>query len=176
MDNKRLLKRCRSFFSNIKRRIFNRVENVHKTAILRDEKKIAFDSTVQIKEYVIIQPHGPIKIGSYTQVNPFAVIYASEYGIEIGENVMIAPHVMIAGGNHDFIQITTPMRFAGNLSKGPIIIGNDVWIGANVTITDGVRIGDGAVIGAGSVVTKDVDPYTIVAGVPARKISARNIL
>ena len=52
-------------------------------------------------------------------------------------------------------------------------IGNDVWIGSNVTIIDGIRIGDGAIIGCGAVVTKDVKPYEIVAGVPARVIGKR---
>ena len=53
------------------------------------------------------------------------------------------------------------------------VVGNDVWIGRNVTICQGVRVGDGAVIGAHAVVTKDVAPYTIVAGVPARPIRSR---
>jgi virginiamycin A acetyltransferase len=65
-------------------------------------------------------------------------------------------------------------HFSGNLiTKGDVIIGNDVWIGASVVILSGVKIGDGAVVGAGSVVTKDVEPYTIVAGNPARLIRKR---
>lgn len=55
----------------------------------------------------------------------------------------------------------------------PVLIGNDVWIGTGVTILDGVTIGDGAIIGAGCIVTKDVAPYSIVAGVPGRAIGAR---
>lgn len=55
----------------------------------------------------------------------------------------------------------------------PVIIGNDVWIGCNVTILDGLKIGDGAVIGAGSVVTKDIPPYAIAAGVPAKILRYR---
>lgn len=58
-------------------------------------------------------------------------------------------------------------------TKGPVIIGNDVWMGYRVIITSGVTIGDGAVIGAGSVVTKDVEPYTVVAGNPAKPIRKR---
>ncbi|MBI5204619.1 MAG: CatB-related O-acetyltransferase [Nitrospirae bacterium] len=60
-----------------------------------------------------------------------------------------------------------------NASKGPVIIGNDVWIGDSVIILPGVQVGDGAIIGAGSVVTKNVPPYTIVGGVPAKKIRDR---
>ena len=54
-----------------------------------------------------------------------------------------------------------------------MIICNDVWIGANVTITAGTKIGEGAIIGANSIVTKDIEPYTIQAGVPATKIGIR---
>ncbi len=65
-------------------------------------------------------------------------------------------------------------NFTGNLnSKGDVVIGNDVWIGWGVTIMSGVRIGDGAIIGASSVVTKDVEPYAIVAGNPAQLIRKR---
>lgn len=110
-------------------------------------------------------------IGQFTQINHFTVIYGGE--VHIGNNVMIAPHVMIAAGDHDFIQTEKPMRFAGELSKGPIRIEDNVWIGSNCTITDGVTIGRDAVVGANSVVTQDVGPYDIVGGVPARVIRNR---
>jgi acetyltransferase-like isoleucine patch superfamily enzyme len=58
-------------------------------------------------------------------------------------------------------------------TKGDVVIGNDVWVGLNVLINSGVTVGDGAVLGAGCVVTKDVDPYTVVAGNPARVIRKR---
>jgi len=58
-------------------------------------------------------------------------------------------------------------------SKGNIIVGNDVWIGQNVTVLSGVRIADGACIGAGSVITKDVPPYTVMAGNPAKIVKTR---
>ena len=66
------------------------------------------------------------------------------------------------------------MRFSTPICK-PIIIHDDVWIGSNVTILPGITIGHGAVIAAGSIVTKDVEPFSIVAGIPARKMRMRKI-
>lgn len=65
----------------------------------------------------------------------------------------------------------TPMNYNG--SEKPTFIGNDVWIGSSVKIMPGVKIGDGAIIGAGSIVTKDVDPFSIVGGAPAKLIRMR---
>ncbi len=146
---------------------------ISKTAILKDRKLINIKKNAEIQDYVIIKTfHNPVVIGEFTQINPFTVIYGGS-GVYIGDNVMIAPHCMIAAGNHDYKQIKKPMRFAGTLSKGPIIIENNVWIGANCTIVDGVKIGREAIIGANSVVTKNVAPYDIVGGVPAKIIGNR---
>ena len=86
---------------------------------------------------------------------------------------MIAPHVTLAAGNHNFSNLNVPMLKQGCNSKGGINIEDDVWIGANSVVVDGVTIGTGAVIAAGAVVTKNVPPYAIMAGVPAKKIDSR---
>jgi len=146
---------------------------ISRTAILNNRKLILINKRVEIQDYVIIKTlQNKVQIGSYTQINPFTVIYGGS-GVVIGENVMIAPHCMIASGNHDFKQINKPMRHSEGISKGPIIIEDGVWIGANSTITDGVKIGHDSVVAAGSVVTKDVAPWDIVGGVPAKVISNR---
>lgn len=146
---------------------------VDKTAILEKKELVIIKEYAEIKEYVIIKTYeNPVVIGKYTQLNPFTVIFGGS-GVYVGDNVMIAPHCMIASGDHDFRQLEKPMRFAGNLTKGPIIIEDNVWIGANVTITDGVKIGRDSVIAANSVVTKDVAPFDIVGGVPAKVIGNR---
>ena len=146
---------------------------VSRTAILKSKKLIIIKRRAEIQDYVIIRTYvNPVHIGEYTQINPFTVIYGGS-GVFIGNNVMIAPHCMIAAGNHDFKQIEKPMRQAGNISKGPIVIEDGVWIGANCTITDGVTIGHNAVVAANSVVVSDVSPYDIVGGVPAKVISNR---
>lgn len=153
--------------------ILNEMSNahIHSSAKIIVKENVIIGEHSIIKEGVIIQVFGRLVVGKGTQINPYTVIYGGN--IQIGNGVMIAPHVMIASGNHDYIQKEVPMISAGELTKGPIIIGNDVWIGAHSTICDGVIIGDGAVIAAGSVVTKHVPPYSVVGGVPAKIIKYR---
>lgn len=100
----------------------------------------------------------------------------------IGRYSMIANNVGIVGKlDHDFTEVGKPIRYAqwiGNLEqdetrKETVIIEEDVWVGYGVTILSGVHIGRGAIIAAGSVVTRDILPYQIAAGVPAKKIRNR---
>lgn len=100
--------------------------------------------------------------------------------LEIGSFCSIAPEVtFMLDGEHDYNRISTypfKNRFLGEsepISKGNIIVGDDVWIGFRATILSGVHIGQGAVVAAGAVVTKDIPPYAIVGGVPAKIIKYR---
>ncbi len=95
--------------------------------------------------------------------------------IEMGNDVMLGPNVTIAGANHGFSSILQPMHMQ-KLTMLGIKIGNDVWIGANSVILDNVNIGDGVVVAAGSVVTKSIEPYSVVAGNPARFIKSRKAM
>lgn len=120
-------------------------------------------------------------LGEYTYTGQFSVIMHSK----IGKYCSISWGVTIGAGEHDYNKITTHDFLYNrnydinndNVSydrfEQPLSIGNDVWIGTNATICRGVTIGDGAVIGANSVVTKDVPPYSIVVGVPAKVIKYR---
>ena len=87
--------------------------------------------------------------------------------IQIGDRVAIGPRVTILAMEH---ANASRIRHAVGVRMGGVKIGNDCWIGAGVIILSGVTIGECSVVGAGAVVTKDVEPYTIVAGVPAKKI------
>ena len=93
--------------------------------------------------------------------------------VTIGNDVMMGPDCCIFTANHKMERNEIPMRKQGHEEHRPVVIGNDVWIGARVIILPGVHVGDGAVIGAGSVVTKDVAPYSVVAGNPAKLIRMR---
>lgn len=93
--------------------------------------------------------------------------------IRIGRDVMMGPECVILTRNHAHFRTDVPMIRQGYEDYRPVTIGDDVWIGRRVIILPGVSIGDGAIVSAGAVVTKDVEPYTVVGGVPAKKIKDR---
>lgn len=94
--------------------------------------------------------------------------------LRIGDNVMMGPEVVILSSGHAHSRTDIPMNQQGFIAPTrPTIIGNDVWIGTRVIILQGVQIGDGCIIGAGAVVTKDIPPYSVAGGVPARVIKSR---
>ncbi|RJP25114.1 MAG: acyltransferase [Candidatus Abyssobacteria bacterium SURF_5] len=113
-----------------------------------------------------------IEVGKNLNVNRGVHIYGRG-GITFGDYVLIGPNVVITSSQHRYNVKGIPILFQGHERKR-IIVGSDVWIGANAVILPGVTIGDGAIIGAGAVVTSDVGPYSIVGGVPARKIGQRD--
>jgi acetyltransferase-like isoleucine patch superfamily enzyme len=146
---------------------------VHSTARISLKRNVLIGKNSEIQEHVIIRVYNSkLKIGSNTQINPFTVIYGCR-DISIGDDVMIAPHCMIVSGNHNYKQVTVPMRHAKEISSGEIIIGNGAWIGANCTITDGVKIGSNAIVAANSVVLNDIGDFDVYAGCPAKFIYNR---
>lgn len=92
----------------------------------------------------------------------------------IGDNVIMGPDCQIWTVNHNFSDLTRPIKYQGNTAEKPVYIGSDVWIGSRVMILPGVHIGNGVVIGGGTVVSKDVPDYAIVAGNPGRIVKYRN--
>lgn len=101
------------------------------------------------------------------------VLITTSGGVEIGARTLVGYRTQIISANHN-IPIGKGMIFGSGHDKTKVTIGCDVWIGANSIILPGVTIGEGAVIAAGSVVNKDVEPYTIVGGIPAKKIKDRD--
>lgn len=108
--------------------------------------------------------------GPYVFIGFYCVIYSK---VTIGDYTMLAPEVKIIGGDHKYDIVGHPMIFSGRDEQLETEIGKDVWIGTRSIIMRGVKIGDGAIIAANSVVTKDVEPYTIVGGSPAKFIKNR---
>lgn len=113
------------------------------------------------------RPGEGVVTGANCWIGDHAVLSGGQGGVFLGDNVLIAAHSVVVCGNHDFEKYdaaTLDQAYTGR----PIRIGNDVWIGTHVTILGGVNVGDHAVIAAGAVVNGDVEPYTVVGGVPAR--------
>jgi len=125
---------------------------------------------------VIKASDGWIKIGHDCSVNEFAILFGGGGlgggGLEIGNDVRIAAHVRIVPMNHIYEDPETPIRLQKIKAIG-IKIEDDVWLGVGSTVLDGVTIGKGSVIGAGAVVTKDIPPYSIAVGIPAKVIKKR---
>lgn len=121
-----------------------------------------------------------LKIGDNFYIGKYSII---ECDATIGDNVILANHVALIGRyDHNYQQIGTPIRLSSQIRdkhynwKGltqSIIVENDVWIGFGAIILSGTKIGAGSIIAAGSVITKDVEPYSIYGGNPAKKIRNR---
>lgn len=113
----------------------------------------------------VLFPKG-LHIGQYSNVGWFTLLDARG-GIQIGNNVTIASYAKLITGSHDIQSSNFKAEFK------PITIGDYAWICTNSMVLQGVNIGEGAVVAAGAVVNKDVPPYTVVGGVPAKVIGKR---
>jgi acetyltransferase-like isoleucine patch superfamily enzyme len=110
-----------------------------------------------------------VHIGSGSFLN-LGVMIASQRLVEIGSHCMLANGCFISDASHRHDDPERPITWQGFVSKGPTTIGDNCWLGAGVVVTSGVHIGERCVVGANSVVTKDVEPFSLVAGSPARLI------
>ncbi|MFB9844069.1 acyltransferase [Mucilaginibacter ginsenosidivorans] len=114
---------------------------------------------------------GEISIGCHTFLGEYTIIYGHG-GVTIGDHTLIAAQTCIVSSNHTVPGKETLIRSEPDILL-PVTIGHDVWIGAGCKILGGVTIGDGCVVGAGSVVSRDLPPYSISVGVPAKVIRYR---
>ncbi len=112
-----------------------------------------------------------VRIGSGTFLNQGVMVASAEL-VEIGDHCMFANGCFISDAAHRFDDPDRPVTWQGFTSKGPTRVGDNVWCGAHVVITSGVTIGERCVIGANSVVTKDIPPFSIAAGAPAKVLRA----
>ena len=114
---------------------------------------------------------GPgVELGDYSGIGINCELYGS---VTIGKHVMMGPEVVIYTSGHRFDRTDVPMMEQGSTEPRAVSIGDDVWIGRRAMIMPGVTIGEGCVIGAGAVVTKDIPPFSVAAGVPARVVKSR---
>jgi len=143
--------------------------------------------TFQTYEKQDIKIHPESHLGSNTDIGfgtningPAFIVSRKDAPVKIGKYCAIAHGLRIRPRNHftGYVNLQDKFQMRHKLpdlysTKGPVIIGNNVWIGDNVIILSGVKVGDGAVIGAGSIVTRAVPPYSIAVGNPAKVIKKR---
>ena len=134
-------------------------------------KNICFEGQASLGRGAFFSAEGgKIKIGDSFSANTNIHINASGGGkISLGKNVLIGPNVVMRTSNHNFSDKNKNIKDQGH-NSGDIHIEDNVWIGSNCVILSNVTIGKGAVIAAGAVVNKDVLPFTVVGGIPAKKI------
>lgn len=130
----------------------------------------AFGQNVNIESMASFGNGKGISIGDNSGIGVSCTVYGP---LQIGKDVMMGPEVIILTQNHDTSRTDIPMIQQFNFKRAGVVIEDDVWIGTRCIILPGVHIGRGAVIGAGALVTKDVEPFTIVGGNPARIIKKR---
>lgn len=127
------------------------------------------DGHTFLEEKVYIAGPGKVNMGVGCQINENVFIQAAT----IGNHCMIAPGCVLLSKNHEHSRVDIPMSLQGETEDEPVTLENDVWLGRNVLIMPGVTVGHGSIVAAGAVVTKDVEPYSIVGGVPAKFIKKR---
>jgi galactoside O-acetyltransferase len=158
----------RSSFSS-----FGKNMSVHPAVKISGAKNISIGnnfSTIGIA--YLIANDGILEIGDNLSLNTNVRIDASSGRIIIGNNVSIGPNVVLRSADHG----TAPGKLINKQPHvgGTIIIHDDVWIASNAVILKNVELGEGCVVAAGAVVTKDVPPYSIVGGIPAKILRSRN--
>lgn len=143
------------------------------------KRGIVFGNRCTIGRFASIRPTNVLvdeageglRVGDHSNIGAYSYIGCSGY-IEIGNNVMMGPRVNLMAENHNFDRTDLSMKEQG-VTRSFIKIEDDCWLGVNSTVVAGVTIGKGSIVAAGAVVTKDVPPYSIVAGVPARILRSR---
>ena len=144
--------------------------------MLSNSKAISIGKKVEIRKHARLEALGDCSggkpkmiIGDGTSIHLYFHCGAAE-SVIIGANVLIASRVYISDHDHDFENPDVPPAHSRKLISKPVVIEDGVWIGEGAVILKGVTVGKRAVIGANAVVTKDVPPFTIVGGVPAKVI------
>ncbi len=171
-----LIGKIRNFFrpgtnTNI---VIGKSTYVSPTTLIEDRNggTIRIGEKCEILDGVLILSYGgAIEIGDNCSINPYTIIYGHG-GVKIGNNVLIAAATMIVPNNHNFQLKDKTIIEQGCTAKG-IIIEEDVWIGHGCSLLDGITVSKGTVVAAGSVVNKSTEPYSVIAGIPAKIIKYR---
>lgn len=140
---------------------------VGERTVFINSANITFGSGCLIQDRVYIRAgaKGNVSVGDGAAINSFVQIFGHG-GVTIGEHTQIGPSTVVTTTGHDYQAEDLDRNYS------PINIGQRVWIGSNATILPGVSIGDHSVVGAGAVVTRDIPPYSVAVGIPARVVKS----
>jgi acetyltransferase-like isoleucine patch superfamily enzyme len=147
---------------------FGKFFNRFRVGVLKKLIKIGDENVIQ--QGFRFGNKGIVQVGNNCRINENVYIQSAV----LGNNILIAPNVAILASSHNFERTDIPIVEQGDTEIKTVIIEDDVWLGRNVIVLPGITIGSGVIVGAGSVVTKNIPPYSIVAGVPAKLIRKRN--
>lgn len=111
-----------------------------------------------------------VHMGDYARIGKDCELHGE---VHLGDHILMAPECVFYTVNHEHDSLDAPMDSQGDTEMNPIYVGNDVWLGRRVMVMPGVHIGDGCIVAAGSVVTKDLPPYCVGGGIPAKVIGMR---
>lgn len=128
-------------------------------------------ATIRPTNVLLDEPGEGLVLGDNSNIGPYSFVGCSGF-VSIGSNVMMGPRVNLLAEQHNTADTERPMNGQG-VTRSSLTIADDCWIGANSTILPGVSIGEGSIVGAGSVVTRDVPPFSVVVGSPARVVRSR---
>jgi acetyltransferase-like isoleucine patch superfamily enzyme len=130
------------------------------------------DNVILSRNSILMAKGGRIEIGENSNIGSNC-FFGTTNRVTVGKNVLIAANGYVGGGRYKYDRLDLPPMKQEMYSVGEQTIGDNVWLGANVIVIDGINVGHDSIIGAGAVVTRDVPPYSIAAGVPARVIKSR---
>jgi len=153
--------------------VLNTLKNIyHKRRIRRIKFKCIGTNVILDRDFVISRSEN-LSIGNNVYIGPGA--YLSCIGnVIISDGTIIGPKITIYTSNHRY-ENANAIPYDNHVLLGSVEIGPNTWIGGNVVIVPGVKIGEGCIVAAGSVVTKDIDPFSIIGGNPAKLIKYRDI-
>ena len=131
--------------------------------------ELGLDSTIEDFS-AINNGVGPVIIGDRTKIGLSNTVIGP---VTIGNDIRLAQNITLSGLNHNYEDVSMPIHVQG-VSTAPIVIEDETWIGANVVVVAGVTIGKHSIVAAGSIVTKDIPPYSVAVGNPARVLKKYN--
>ena len=151
-----------------------RILHYYNYSHVSQRRLVVYDKSVRMAPNVSFRNGERITIGARSHIGERCSLWAGAGTgrITIGEDALFGPEVFVTASNYGFVRRDIPVMHQPRVERD-VTIGRDSWLGRGVVVLPGVDIGEGAIVAAGAVVSRDVAPWSIVAGVPAREIGRR---